>query len=964
VHAPVARILTALLVIGAGAGWSPHARAQVGEVAETGAAERPASARRLVRVFDFEHPTLPEGDVPPDWVRAQDAEGVRDRPGFPLWNEAYLDRERVYRGASAIRIPARGRNASLRLVAGVLPVFPNGDYLVTARVRTDALRHARARVVARFLDAAGEPIPGSDAASEPIESPDRWTMVRVHLMGEFERAADIQIDLELVQPSVYARPRLGDHNVWREDFRAAASFDDVAVFQLPRIEFSTASPANVVTGDESPALELSLRDLTGERLVAEVVLRDVHERVVDRWTDDLGRGRVQRRWTPELPAFGWYRAELRILNAGVVVGGSVLDFAYLPTGEAPDAPPHAEAARVSPSEFADRQRLVLMLDHTEPYVLAAVPELLRRIAVRAITLPVWGEATTSEGATAEADRLGAFADALAARGVRFDFALPEVPRDLGRELGLEPFEVVDALSAPVEVWGPLTDAFLDRFGQLSSVWRLGTGRRADRLPVLAERMGERLPEVRSGLQRLVPGPRVHLAWPAEVALPEDADTASLAGLSLRLPEGLAPAAVDEIVDRFAGARGSESESGGGAMNIDLVYTPLRDEALTPHDAAVHLAHTALAFWRSLPRVSAGGEDDRRFVLDAPWTEQTARRPTLMPRPELPALRAFADRLTGRRFEAAFEPAPGIHAWLFTPARGDPDGRGSVIVAWAEAAPRHLAERPELELLLGPEAVHVFDLFGNRAVIEPVTLDPGAQPRRVHRVPLSDAPVYIEGVDANLFRVAASVDVTPGFFPVTNFAHSAELRIANPFPTTLVGRWTILSPGARPDRDAATRARTWNIDPRAGALSIPPGGTTAVPLRIAFSLLERARELPVVVEIATPAGILRVATPIEVGVPDVSLRLAYHPAPTPDGPHLVVDALVINHGVTPISLRGAAYAPGVPRQNAIVPTLPPKRELTRRFVFRNVYQQARGKEAVVSLTTTEGERLNAVVEIQP
>ena len=914
--------------------------------------DRPASARRIVRVFDFEHPALASGDVPPDWVRAQDAEGVRDRTGFPHWNEAYLDRETVYRGAAAIRIPTYGRNTSLRLLPGVLPVFPNGDYLITARVRTDALRHARARVVARFLDASGNPIPGSDVASDPIESPDRWTLVRVHLMGEFDHAADIQIDLELVQPRIYDDPRLGDHNLWREDFDAAASFDDVAVFQLPRVEFATASPANVILAHETPTLELAVRDLTGESLEATITLRDDHDRVIDTWADDLGRGRVRRRWNPDLPAFGWYRAELRIINGGAIVGGSVLDFAYLP-GDSPAL----DAGDTTPDEFADRQRLVLMLDHAKPYLLTAVPELLQRTAVRAITLPVWNADTQSKDATAEAARLGPFADALAARGVRFDFALPRVPTDLRLELGLEPFEIASALAAPVEIWGPFTDAFLDRFGQLSSTWRLGGGHHPDHLPILPERMGEQLPIVRAGLKRLVPGPRLHLAWPAEVALPEDADITALSGLSLRLPAGIEPAAAEHILDRFRPnetdpARGVSTPS-APALNIDLVYTPLRDEALTPYDAAAHLAHTALHFWRALPR--APPTDDinqaRRFVLAAPWSEQLAR--------------AFADRLSGRRFEAELSPAPGIHAWLFTPAGDDPEARGSVIVAWSDATvDPATGAAPILELLLGPEEVHAFDLFGNHAIVDPVTLDPTPQPRRVHRVPLSDAPLYIENVDADLFRVAASVAVRPGFFPVVNYAHNAELVLENPFPTTLVGRWTIVSPGARPEADTSTRARTWNIDPRAGALSIPPGGRTVIPLRLAFSLLERARELPVVVEIASPAGILRVAAPIEIGVPDVSLRLAYRPAPTPEGPHLVVDALVINHGDAPISLQGAAYAPGVPRQGAIVPTLPPKREIVRRFVFRNIYQQAKGREAVVSLTTTEGERLNAAIRIEP
>ncbi|MBZ0171017.1 MAG: hypothetical protein K8E66_01420, partial [Phycisphaerales bacterium] len=95
------------------------------------------SAERITRRFDFEERDTNPGKLPRFWIRAQHDPPSRVRPGFPLWNQGHLDYDVSASGAGSVRLPTRGGSASLLLDPGVVTVFPDADYVVTARVRTE-----------------------------------------------------------------------------------------------------------------------------------------------------------------------------------------------------------------------------------------------------------------------------------------------------------------------------------------------------------------------------------------------------------------------------------------------------------------------------------------------------------------------------------------------------------------------------------------------------------------------------------------------------------------------------------------------------------------------------------------------------------------------------------------------------------------------------------------------------------
>jgi hypothetical protein len=132
--------------------------------------ERPAAARRVVAQFDFEKPE--PFALPRHWDLAQDGSRAGGaRPGFPIYNSAEHDTSVAFRGGGSIRVFTRGGSTSVRLNSGVVPVFSQTEYLVSAKVRTQGLVRAGAVLAARYLDKGGVPVPGTEVRSELTAPP-------------------------------------------------------------------------------------------------------------------------------------------------------------------------------------------------------------------------------------------------------------------------------------------------------------------------------------------------------------------------------------------------------------------------------------------------------------------------------------------------------------------------------------------------------------------------------------------------------------------------------------------------------------------------------------------------------------------------------------------------------------------------------------------------------------------------
>jgi hypothetical protein len=918
---------------------------------------RPALAGRIVRSFDFEERDTNPLPVPQHWFRAQSTPtptqtppdqptgipGPADRPGFPPWNAAELDYTVAHSGIGSVRLPAFGGSACLRLEPGVIPVLPGADYTISAAVRTDGGEHARARLTARFLDARGEPIQGSAQSTEPVDSRASWTQISLSVRGNSADAAFLQLDLELLQPREWDRPPLPEFKVWPEDFRAQAWFDDVRVSQLPRVELRVGDGPTIVRDTSPPTLHAVMRDLTGQRLVARLSVRDLDGALIDSAVVQADRGPGGLEWTPRLDRFGWFQARLELFADGDFVGASDAPFGWLP----PQDPARAPA-----------NRFVLIADRIDPRLLARLPRLIEDSGVGSVVLPVWHASLRKDEMPEAIAPLEHAVDEMIARRIQIGLSFPLIPDELAKAAMIDPRDPLRLMASDAAAADPYLGRLVDRYGQSVQRWLLGSPSVG---PITqGQDLTDQLTRADAALGRLVPGPIVAIPWDGSTTLPPEVSAQIPDALLATTPPGVSAEGVGPWISSML-----DSLKDGRRRSIDMVELTVlprtADSATFGRSAAVaDLTRQAIETWASIQAAEERGVRIKLGLVD-PWSASGLADPTLSPTPELVAFGAIASQLTMRRVVMRVPTAPGIHAYLLEPAPNAPRSRTGAIVAWCDGVDSHA----NLQLYLGPDEITISDPFLNltRPTIRGTTAR--AQTRN-HIVPLSAMPVFVEGVDVNVVALAASFRVEPPFIPATNESHDRTLVLRNPFRTTIDIRYYIAKPGSddegRPDR-------SWSVSPRMGTIQIPPGVEGRIPITVVPSPVEESGPKEFVLDAQINAdrayGWIQVAAIAELGLPGV--RADVGATATSDSPKadVITDVQITNIGTEPLTLDVAAFAPGFPRQRSSISDLAPGGSVVRRFVFPKANGRLRNERLIVSIFDTgSGGRLNTGVTLDP
>lgn len=943
--------------------------------------QRPALAGRVVRLFDFEERATNPLPVPQHWFRAQGAptdtseahvseqtppeqvtanspsaeakplpEGTgavapvrptSERPGFPPWNGAELDYTIAHTGEGSVRLPASGGSACLRLEPGVIPVLPGADYSISAQVRTDGGRYARARLTARFLNARGEPIGGTEHSTDPVDTRGGWEMLALSARGFSSDAAFLQLDLEMLQPREWDTTPLPEFKVWPEDFKAQAWFDDVRVSQLPRVELRVGDGPAIVRGLDSPVLHASMRDLTGQRLVARLSVRDLEGALVDSTVVQADRGPGGVEWTPRLERFGWFQARLELFADGVFVGASDAPFGWLP----PQDPSRDLAGR-----------FVLIADRLDRALVPLVPGLVRDSGVGAAILPVWYASLRKDEMPGAIAPIEAAVDELLKARVQVGLSFPIVPDELAHRAGIDARDPLRLMASEPASAEPYLGRLVDRYGQSVQRWLLGS-------PTIGPitqgaELTDQLTRADAALGRLVPGPIVAVPWDGSSTLSPDVSAHTPDAMLVWTPQGVGADGISPWLGSFL-----ESISVGGRRSADPVELTVLPRTIDVGTfggsaAVADLARQVVEAWASIQDADAAGVRLRMGLVD-PWTPSGSLDPTLSPKPELVAFCGIASQLTSRRLIMRVPTAPGIHAFLLEPSPNAPKGRTGAIVAWSDGQ----TSDPTLEIYLGPDEITISDPFLNRSEPTIRVASDRAQTKN-HVVPLSPMPVFVEGVDVNIVALAASFRVEPPFIPATNESHDRTLVIRNPFRSTIDIRYYIAKPGSddegRPDR-------SWSVTPRTGTIQIPPGVEGRIPITVVPSPVEESGPKLFVLDAQINAdrayGWIRVAAIAELGLPGVRVDVGATSTSGSNNADVITDVHITNVGTDPLTLDIAAFAPGFPRQRSSVSDMAPGTSVVRRFVFPASFGLLRGERMIVSVfDTASGGRLNAGVSV--
>lgn len=950
-----------------------------------------APARRAVRVFDFEEPTNPEA-IPAGWIRAQSARegggeaqavgggGAAGRAGFPEYNRAEFDFGVARSGTTSVKLPTRGGGVSLRLRPGELPVFPDADYVVTGWVKPDRLMHAQAFLVARLLDQRLVPIPGSEMRSEGAGGgggSDGWKQVSVALPSASRDAAWLQIDLEVLQPKQFLPPKSGasaQHAVWREDVDAAAWFDDVSVYQVPRARLWTTVDGNLFEPGQKPLLWMMVRDLAGKPLRGRVSVVDASGTVVDSEERTLDPGARAASWSPRLNAFGWYRAMLEIRSEDAAVSRAEVAFAYLAPWRLGQSAPGAHGSA------GDRSRFGVAAENTPERALGGLTEVIREVGTGFVVIPAIDASLPASEATNVMRRRGRLYDDLLGLGQRVTLCVNRVPDDLIGALVLDVDDAIGMCEQPSSYWYPYMGPTLDVYGQRFVRYQLGgvgdvhAARRA---------LNQSFSAFEAALSGLVPNPMVALSWRAEQSPPSVARVAvkdpkfagikpvgSLVdGVTLSVPSSFSSGSMGETLKPWLGTR---IEPGGeGAPELTVVLDLPEAKWFGDDAPVIELARRAVEAWAVI-----GGKDagiaPARLGIRAPWHPLTSATLdprsslSLSPDPQLVCWRTLIDQLAGRRVVSTLPAPPGVKAYVLAAGVGRAGGLDDgCVIAWNESAP---SQTVLIDVAPAGAKVTMTDVFGNRAALDPPPASADGVPAPLLRVPVGESPVFIEGVDPYLAMFAASFRVDPSYIPAVVTEHEHTISLSNPWPIRITGKLQL-----RDAEDAGAFARhgrseDWSITPR-GIIdfAIEPGESVRLPITITLGSAQVAgvRDFSIVARVSAdrqyPA--IRLKTPVEIGLRSIQLTPEVRLSPTPDGPDVVVTATVTNTDSRPRVLRLEAAASQQTTQQQQISNLAPGESTVRRFVFRDAVKVLSGRRVFVTLTEAEGaERLNKAVVV--
>lgn len=910
---------------------------------------RPDSARRTVALFDFEEFTTNPSPIPMSWRSGQDSTS-NQRPAFPIFNAPQLDYDIAHAGQGSVRLPTRGGSTSLIIESGVIPVFPDADYSVSATVRTQGLRAARAFIEACLVDGTGQIIEASRRRSQPIRTDGSWTEAQVTLWGEWQQAAFVRIELLVLQPEEFETRLPGYGRTWARDVSGAAWFDDVRVIQQPRITLTTNAPGNVITRPAVPAIDILTRDLAGETLDAQCRVYDVSGNLVAATSRTITQGRWQERWIPHLTSLGWYRAVVEVRSQDRRIGHGVLDFAWLPP---------------EPSTVQGVGGFGAVINGA-----SAIPDLEFAGAAQAaglehLTLPIWNRALTTDSMPDTVARISRVLGALRAMRGRVAFALPIVPHELAEVLGLREEQVSRALAANPAAWSPYLDPLLDQHGQSVARWQIGPV--GDESVFGSSTLTNDLSAMHAGLSRLVPGPTLVVPWRADRQVPASlqsddqpdaaASTAARAPITLSravrvehsvlIPAATPPEGVESVV---AAWQPIQPTSPTTRATASFTLERFDIDAFGARAAVIDLTKRAVFAWAASPHA------DPTLSLIDPFAGGDHLRSPLMPRPELAAWRNLRDRLRGRRIVGELPMIAGTRCFILAPRQGSQEP--GALVAWNDWADPDRAVLSAM-LTLGP--VRVMDPMGNQRLVEPTVQMRGDLPARHHHIPLTDMPVFIEGIDVDLALLQASFRIEPGMLQTQATPHDIHLVLTNPWPTPISGRAFIVSPGGA--TDDGRRDRSWRIEPRSFDFEAMPGREARMPVSVLMREFEPSGPTPWTIDLRLAGredlGWITVSAPLEIGLEGIDLRVSTRAV----GPDLEVEITIANTRPQPVDLDATVFVPGFPRERRSIGQVMPRTQVTRGFTYPGAASTLSGQTITASLRETDtGSRLNAAAMV--
>lgn len=846
----------------------------------------------VIRRFDFnERPLGNFEETPAAWERLTG-------PGLPAHAIARIDDEEG-RPAPSVRLGLAGigSNVALEYRGRDIEVEPGANYRVRALVRASGLRHARAFVAAFIVNAAGERIPGSEAVSELVggaANDESWRPIELVCSNLTRDGRTLRLQLWILQAHLFRAAH--DERIapiQAEDVRAAVWFDELVVMRIPQLQARLSVTGNILKRDEAAELILECPGLTVGQSNVELAVRDRggRELVADSLRLDLAAGGGGRWPIPRLPP-GWYAVTARVSAGGVTAIDAYIPFAVLAA--------LPEGLLTAPDFGVDLVGLKLL----EPGGLAALLPELRARAVR-VGVPAVGTLNLPEH-------------------VRYFRSVSESVR----ALNLKRIDAAGVLLAPPRPGAGGGERSLREFVTAERGWREAV------LPPVAE-----LSNVLMTWQLDREGHAVGAAqrgWlDGETALP------TVLASCVSRPEIMRPVSLFEAGAEGGGrrslyvpARISPRELGRALADLSQATHTGDELYLEPiGDAGVPEARREADLLQRL--VIARALFEGRIFVPAPVDLLPGGgAPQMVPARAFGAVRTLLHFLSGRTPAGALAAGPNTVALVFRTSDTEP---GGLVVAWTweeRAAPR-LAD---VQLEGAPR------LYDTEGVERPLEAGPSGV-----RVPVSQRPVVIDGVNVPLTLLRGSFAITPEFIQTDRTDERPMVRFRN-FHSQPAAGSVVLSPPPG-----------WNMQPLQFDFNVAPGEQfeQSLALRLPPRQIGTTQAIRADLTLRAPQPArLNLDLPVTVGLRDVRVEVTTRWS----GDDLIVEQTLRNQSSQPVSFTAFVDAPARPRLERAFLQVPPQEHRTQTYTLRDARLLA-GRKFRAGVQEIRGTRaLEQLVEI--
>lgn len=892
---------------------------------------------RILKTFDFEEKALGNYEPIPMYFNK-----VAGR-GYPLFTGGKFVND-VYRSANtSFQLVLDGGSVAYRLAAGKLPINPQADYYIVGFVKTSALAHARTELTAWFADESGQLILDSEAHSERWASAtgnDDWHLLQIYMPGmaaERHRASkpaegrgvhgakssagtegggglSLVLQLGLLQPQQLGSP-LGKYELYRQDIKGAAWWDDLVVFQLPRLAIATSVPGNIFAPGQRATLDMTVSDLCRTQLSAILTIQDALGTVVHRQTWPLH----QTPWAPwnqqvELPVLppGWYIGSLDVCDPKSVVVRRQTRF-ITTTALGPETGPAREFGVVATAWPVEAWN--------------ELPPILAQLGVGLVKLPAWRKDMSEESLLRKDQPFDQLILTLQKQEILSLASFSEIPSVLTERLNEKAADSILALlDADPNVWKPYVSFIMARYASRVNMWELGQERDAfysadSRYPKLYQKTYQEL-------ATLLTTPKLVLPWNALYDF--DPKQYPEAILDLKIPALIKPIQIPAYIDGYqkrglSGQDGAvtgvtnERPGGGGGEGTEVLAW------IEPLDASYPRAERLVDFVERI--VLARSANPRAVLLDLPMQHQaTLTSRSSQPDELLLVYRTLVRLLGGATCKGQMMLQPGVKALLF-----DRQGIGTLVLWNENAASAEL----KLDLPLGKAPVLV-DYAGK---VTP--LEPGGGGTGMTTLTITPTPLIIDHVESPQIQLAGSFLLAQNTIPAGVGMLQTTVQLDNPYPEPLGGTLRLEPPTG------------WTMDPPSFRISLSGGAKLNQPITIRYPYTEFAGpkiiKARLMLDQDSSGRALELRTFVTVNSDLIGMEC--FPTITAGG-ELVLQQMITNLSGAALNAQAYAMVPGQARQQRFILDLKPGQTTIKRFTFPNA-KALSGKAAALGIRNYDG-----------